>query len=275
MNETSNESIYLSVIIPCYNEEDRIGKTLERIYSFLKEKPYTWEILVVDNGSTDRTRLLVGDYADRIKNLYLLVHQSHGKGWAIKQGMLEARGEYRLFTDADNSTDIAELDRLLPWATHGADVVISSRKKEDSVIVEKQPFYRLWLGNLFPLTVKLFVPMLRDIKDTQNGFKLFTRQAAEKIFPHQTIFYWAFDVEVLALAKMFDFKISEVGIVWKNDDKSKMNLKGMLRAGFEVILTGLHFLTFDFDKLRRSRESHRENRELYARETAVLTSARA
>jgi dolichyl-phosphate beta-glucosyltransferase len=258
--------MYLSVIIPAYNEEERIAKTLESMYCFLREKPYTWEIIVVDNGSTDGTRGLVEEYADKIKNLRLIERQSHGKGWAVKQGMLAATGDYRLFTDADNSTDITQLDKLLPWATHGADVIISSRKKDGAVIVEKQPFYRVWLGNLFPLIVKMFVPQVRDIKDTQNGFKLFSRQAAEKIFPHQTIFYWAFDVEILALAKIFGFKVKEIPIVWKNDDKSKMNLKGMARAVFEVILTRMHLLTFDLNKLRRARESYK---------VVPLTSARA
>jgi dolichyl-phosphate beta-glucosyltransferase len=267
--------MYLSVIIPAYNEEKRIAKTLEAIYCYLHEKPYEWEIIVVDNGSTDGTRQLVEEYSDKIKNLRLLERRSHGKGWAVKQGMLAATGEYRLFTDADNSTDISQLDKLLPWATHGADVIISSRKKEGAVIVEKQPFYRVWLGNLFPLIVKMFVPQVRDLKDTQNGFKLFSRQAAEKIFPHQTIFYWAFDVEILALAKIFGFGVKEVPIVWKNDDQSKMNLKGMLRAAFEVILTRLHLLTFDFDKLRRARESYRIDRETYTEEQELLTSAQA
>lgn len=265
--------MYLSVIIPAYNEEKRITTTLEAIYSYLREKPYEWEMIVVDNGSTDGTRQLVEEYADRIKNLRLVERRSHGKGWAVKQGMLEAEGEYRLFTDADNSTDITQLDKLLPWATHGADVIISSRKKHGAVIVEKQSFYRRWLGNLFPLLVRLFVPQLRDIKDTQNGFKLFSRQAAEKIFPHQTIFYWAFDVEILALAKIFGFKIKEVPIVWINDDKSKMNLNGMLRAAFEVILTRLHLLTFDLGKLRRARESYYIGRDAYQRESVARPSA--
>lgn len=269
--------MYLSVIIPAYNEEERIGKTLEAIYSHLREKPYEWEILVVDNGSTDGTRKLVEEYAERIPSLRLIERRSHGKGWAVKQGMLEAKGEYRLFTDADNSTDITQLEKLLPWATHGADVIISSRKKEGAVIVEKQPFYRVWLGNLFPLIVKMFVPQVRDIKDTQNGFKIFSKQAAEKIFPHQTIFYWAFDVEILSLAKIFGFKVKEVPIVWKNDDKSKMNLKGMLRAAFEVILTRMHLLTFDLEKLRRARESYYVSREIYEEESLAdgLTSAQA
>lgn len=266
--------MYLSVIIPCYNEENRIGKTLEAIYAFLKEKSYTWEIIIVDNGSTDGTRNLVEEYAERIPSLRLIERRSHGKGWAVKQGMLEAKGEYRLFTDADNSTDITQLDKLLPWATHGADVVISSRKAEGAVITEKQPPLRVVLGKVFAFFVRMVVP-IGDIKDTQNGFKLFSRQAAEKIFPHQTIFYWAFDVEVLALARIFGFKIKEVPIVWVNDDRSKMNLKGMVRMVLEVILTRLHLLTFDLKKLSRARESYRIDREVYAEETEdLLTSAR-
>ena len=201
--------MYLSVIIPCYNEEKRIAKTLEAIYCFLREKPYTWEILVIDNGSTDGTRQLVEEYADQIKNLRLVVHSSHGKGWAVKQGMLEAQGEYRLFTDADNSTDITQLDKLLPYATHGADVVISSRKKEGAVITEKQPFYRVWLGKLFPLLVRILVPSLSDIKDTQNGFKAFSARAAESIFRRQQVKAWAFDVELLVIARDLGFKIAE------------------------------------------------------------------
>ncbi len=249
--------MYLSIIIPAYNEEGRIGKTLERIYSYMHAKPYQWELLVIDNGSTDGTRRLVEEYAEKIKNLRLVEFRSHGKGWAVKQGMLAAQGDYRLFTDADNSTDISELDQLLPWATHGADVVISSRKKEGAIIVEKQPFYRVWLGKLFPLLVKMLIPQVRDIQDTQNGFKIFSRRAAEKIFPHQTIYYWAFDVEILALAKIFGFKMKEIGITWKNDDQSKMNMKGMIRAACEVVLTKLHLLTFDLEKLRRARDNHR------------------
>jgi dolichyl-phosphate beta-glucosyltransferase len=261
--------MYLSVIIPCYNEVERIAKTLEAIYCYLREQTYEWEIIVVDNGSTDGTRQLVEDYADEIKNLKLLIHQSHGKGWAVKQGMLAAEGEYRLFTDADNSTDIKQLEKLLPWATHGADVVISSRKKEGAVIVEKQPKYRQWLGNIFPLIVRLFVPVIRDIKDTQNGFKLFSRRAADRLFQHQSIYYWAFDVELLALAKIFGYKIKEVPIVWKNDDKSKMNLKGMLRAAFEVILVSLHLLSFDMKKLQRARDM----RTTYQRASVARPSA--
>lgn len=264
--------MYLSIIIPCYNEEARIGRTLRAIHSYIKTKDYSWEIIVVDNGSRDRTREVVEAHAALIPNLKLMSRQSHGKGWAVKQGMLAATGEYRLFTDADNSTDIAQLDKLLPWATHGADVVISSRKAPGAVITEKQPPHRVWLGNLFSLFVRTIVP-LGGIKDTQNGFKLFTKQAAEKIFPHQSIYYWAFDVEILALAKIFGFKVKEVPIVWVNDDRSKMNLKGMVCMGLEVILTRLHLLTFDLEKLKRARESYRVGREDYQRASLARPSA--
>lgn len=247
--------MYLSIIIPCYNEEARISKTLEAIYSFMKTKPYTWEIIVVDNGSRDGTRKLVKEYIQKMPEVSLLNEQSHGKGWAVKQGMLAARGEYRLFTDADNSTDITQLDKLLPWATHGADVVISSRKAEGAVLTQAQPKLRVFLGKVFIFFVQTIMP-LKGIKDTQNGFKLFSAKAAEKLFSHQTIYYWAFDVEVLALASIFGFKIKEVPIVWVNDDRSKMNLKGMVRMALEVILTRLHLLTFDLEKLQRARDTY-------------------
>jgi dolichyl-phosphate beta-glucosyltransferase len=269
--------MYLSIIIPAYNEENRIGKTLDAIYSYLKTKTYTWEILVIDNGSRDGTRALVEEYRQKMPGLTLITRESHGKGWAVKQGMLAAQGEYRLFTDADNSTDITQLDKLLPYATHGADVVISSRKMEGAVIDEKQPWYRVWLGKLFPLLVKMLVPHVREIKDTQNGFKLFSARAAEKIFAHQTIYYWAFDVEILALADIFGFKVKEVPIVWVNDDQSKMNLKGMLRAAFEVLLTRFHLLTFDYAKLKRARGgNYKLNPNLYGdyqRESVARPSA--
>lgn len=223
----------LSVIIPCYNEEKRIPATLNRIYKFLSTKPYQFEILVIDNGSKDESKRFIREAEARLPGVRLISHRSYGKGWAVKQGMLEAKGDFRLFTDADNSTDIEHLDELLPFALEGYDVVISSRRIEGSKITHKQPWHRRVLGNIFATLVHAIVPL--GIKDTQNGFKLFSRKVAEDIFPRQSMYFWAFDIEILAMAKSRGYKIKEVPITWVNADDSKMNFKGMVRMLFEVI----------------------------------------
>lgn len=249
--------MYLSVIIPCYNEEERLGKTLDAIFEYLKKQSYTSEVIVVDNGSKDRTAAIVEEYKKANPTLSLITRKSHGKGWAVKQGMLAAQGDYCLFTDADNSTDISQVEKLLYYiqkkstsgTRDGYDVVISSRKIHGAVLAKPQPWHRVILGDIFAFIVRCIMPL--GIKDTQNGFKLFTKRAAQKIFLHQTIYYWAFDIEILALAKIFGFRIKEVPIVWVNDDKSKMTFKGMVRTFFEVILLRLHLFTFDYKKLEK------------------------
>lgn len=232
----------ISVIIPCYNEEQRIKSTLERIHEYLSQQSYQSEVIVVDNGSKDGTREVVQSYAAQMPNLRLLSKKSHGKGWAVKEGMLEAKGDYRLFTDADNSTDISHLGKFLDAAINdGYDVVISSRRIEGAHLAHPQPWYRRILGDIFALIVRSIMPL--GIRDTQNGFKLFSANATERIFPQQTIFYWAFDVEVLALAQKFGFNIKELPITWVNDEASRMSIKGMSRMLFEVIITRLHMMT--------------------------------
>jgi dolichyl-phosphate beta-glucosyltransferase len=238
--------MYLSIIIPCYNEESRILVTLQAIKSYLSRQYYEYEVIVVDNGSTDATKLVVEGFAANFPQLRLICKKSHGKGWAVKQGMLAAKGEYRLFTDADNSTDIVQLDKLLPYAKEGYDVIIGSRKAEGAVLTKPQPLFRVWLGNVFAWTVGIILPT--GVKDTQNGFKLFSKAAAEAIFPQQAIYYWAFDVELLALANVYGFKVKEVPIVWVNDERSKMNFKGMARMLFEVAIVRLYLISRDYKK---------------------------
>lgn len=224
----------ISIIIPCYNEERRIGKTLEAIHSYLSSKDYQFEVLVVDNGSKDNTKKIIEEASKSMPEIRLISHKSYGKGWAVKQGMLQAKGDFRVFTDADNSTDISHLDKLLPFAKNeGFDIVISSRRIEGAVITHPQPWHRQILGNLFAALVRAIVPL--GIKDTQNGFKLFTAKAADDIFTRQSIYFWAFDVEILALGKKRGYKIKEVPITWVNDDQSKMNLKGMVQMLIEVL----------------------------------------
>lgn len=236
----------ISIIIPCLNEEKRIHQSLSAIAEFIQTQPHEFEVLVVDNGSKDKTKKKALSYQDVIPNLQVISEGSHGKGWAVKQGMLLATGDYRLMTDADNSTDIHYLEKLMKAAEEGYDVVISSRKLPLSHIMHRQPWYREILGNIFALLVSIIIPL--GIKDTQNGFKLFSKAAAEKIFPHQSIYYWAWDVEVLAIAKLFGFRIKEVPVTWVNDDKSTMNIKGMVRMIFEVFATRIHLWTREYNK---------------------------
>ena len=223
----------ISIIIPCYNEEKRIGKTLQAVNHFLTKQTYSYEVIVVDNGSDDRTEEIVKEFQKEMPNIRLLRKEKYGKGWAVKEGMLAAEGDYRLFTDADNSTDISQTNDLLEQAKQGYDVVVGSRQIKGAKILHPQSATRSFLGKIFRAVVKMLVPL--PVKDTQNGFKLFSKEAAEKIFPKQRSLYWAFDVEILALASKMGFKIKESPILWKNDKQSKMNLKGMTLMLFELL----------------------------------------
>jgi dolichyl-phosphate beta-glucosyltransferase len=230
--------MFLSVIIPCLNEEKRMGNTLQKILDFLDKQTYEYEIIIVDNGSKDKTVSIAQNFIYKSKNIKLIRRNSHGKGYAVREGMLEAKGDFRLFTDADNSTDISEIEKLLKYTNEGFDVIIGSRKSSGAIIKNPQPIFRILLGNIFQALVSLIIPL--EIKDTQNGFKLFSGKSTEKIFTHQTIFYWAFDVEILAIAKKIGYKIKEVPIVWTNDDRSGMSFKGMLRMLLEIIIIRLN-----------------------------------
>lgn len=223
----------VSIIIPCKNEEKRIGKTLEAVHGYLTKQDYEYEIIVVNNGSHDRTVFEVERRMKTIPHLRLITENAYGKGWAVHQGMLKAHGDWRLMTDADNSTDISHLGKFLEAGLAGNDVVISSRRLEESDIKNPQPWYRQILGNVFAGLVRTIVPT--GVKDTQNGFKLFSREAVERIFPLQTIFYWAFDIEVLHLARELRLEVKELPITWIDDDRSHMNIKGMAKMLEEVL----------------------------------------
>ncbi len=226
--------MHLSVIIPAYNEEKRIEKTLLSVDEYLSKQSYDYEILVVNDGSKDGTAEAVENLKSQISNLKSLDNRkNHGKGWVVKQGMLAAQGDHRLFMDADNSTTADQVENFFPFFGQGYDIVIGSRRLRSSVIAVKQPWVRDFLGGVFRLIVQTLVPL--GIKDSQAGFKVFSKKAAVAIFPKQTIFRWAFDVEVLAIAKKLGFRIKEVPIKWVNDAESHVKLGGMVRMLFEVL----------------------------------------
>jgi dolichyl-phosphate beta-glucosyltransferase len=213
----------LSIVIAAYNEENRIGESLLKIKAYLDARDTDYEIIVVDDGSTDNTKKVSADYKTKIANLKIISYPvNKGKGYALRQGVFASKGDAVLLTDADLSTPIEELDRLLPLIVGGRyDVVIGSRALETSKILKKQPWWRQGMGKTFNRIVKLLV--LDGFNDTQCGFKLFSGAAAGVLFKHARVNRFAYDVEILAMAKMKGFRISEVSVRWINSPESKVN----------------------------------------------------
>lgn len=235
--------MYLSIVIPACNEEKSIGKTLKSIDEYLRPKNYDYEILVLNDGSKDRTAQLVKSLEPEIKGLRLIDNQkNHGKGYVVKQGMLESKGDLRLFTDADNSTNISHFDKFVPYINEGYDVIIGSiAVKGHRVASGSEPVWRRVAGKMGNLFIQvLAVP---GIKDTQRGFKLFTAKAVKDIFPRLTISRWGFDVEVLALARKFGYRIKELPVDWKNDPNSHVGLKAYAQVLMETMSVRKNLIT--------------------------------
>jgi len=208
----------LSVVVPALNEEDRLPRTLERIASHLARRGGDYEVLVVDDGSRDRTAAR----AESAGATVLRNETNRGKGFAVRRGMLAARGARRLMTDADLSTPIEELDRLGARMDEGHDVVVGSRALPGSRIEVRQPWYRENSGRLFNVFVRaLAVP---GVMDTQCGFKLFSAAAARDVFSAARLDGFSFDVEALFLARKNGYRIAEVPVVWRNDAASRVSL---------------------------------------------------
>lgn len=226
---------FLSVVIPAYDEEARLPSTLERVQAYLGAQDYSWELLVVDDGSGDGTAEAAGRSFGTPGCRLLENPRNRGKGASVRRGMLAARGDYRLFSDADLSTPIEELSRLLRAVEAGHDVAIGSRALRDSRVEVHQPFYRETMGKIFNLIVR--VVALSGIRDTQCGFKLFSRAAARHVFERQGLDGWCFDVEVLALARQGGFSIAEVPVRWRNSPATRvMVLRDSLRMFRDLFL---------------------------------------
>lgn len=234
--------MYLSVVIPAYNESKRIIETLRSIDTYFKSKDYDYEILVVSDGSKDDTADVVRGLEGQIKGLRLVDNkENHGKGFVVKQGILEARGELRLFTDADNSTSIDHLDKFIPEIRGGYSVVIGSIAVEGHKVASgSEPIWRRIAGKMGNIFIQIMA--VPGIKDTQRGFKLFTEKAVNDIFPRLTIDRWGFDIEVLALARKFGHKIKEMPVDWHNDPNSKVGLKAYFQVLIETIKIRWNFI---------------------------------
>lgn len=224
-------AVYLSIVVPVYNERSRIASTLSQILEYVAARLERWEIVVVDDGSTDGTLELVGEICGDVPAVRLLRNPAHcGKGFAVRHGMLHADGKYLLFTDADLSSPITEAGRLLEPLKEGYDVVIGSRALKPEWIHLRQSWMRETSGRAFNRCVRALTAL--PYRDTQCGFKAFRREAAQAIFSRQTIAGFGFDVEVLYLARLLGYRTLEIPVHWSNDARTKVRF---LRDGGRML----------------------------------------
>jgi dolichyl-phosphate beta-glucosyltransferase len=211
-----------SIVVPAYNERARIGATLEQILEHLREQKWSAEIVVVNDGSRDETASFVGQFAAEHPEVRLIENPGNqGKGYAVRNGMLNARGKVLLFTDADLSSPITEADKLFAALENGADVAIGSRWMDPTLQFQRQSVKRQIMSRAFNLFTRAVLTF--PYHDTQCGFKAFTRSAAQKIFPLQRITRWGFDAEIIYLAHHMKLKVAEVPVAWGHDERSKIH----------------------------------------------------
>lgn len=211
-----------SIVIPAYNESERIEASLQKIVAFLAEQRWTAEVLVVNDGSRDNTAEIVRRFAARYPYIRLIENPGNrGKGYSVRNGMLQATGDLVLFTDADLSAPITEAPKLFGELESGADMAFGSRWLIAKMQTERQSIARQVAGRMYNIIMRMVLGL--KYKDTQCGFKAFNRRAIETIFTRQQIERWGFDVELLFLAKQFGLKIVEVPVQWAHDDRSKIN----------------------------------------------------
>jgi glycosyltransferase involved in cell wall biosynthesis len=233
----SGTNPYLSVIIPCYNEGSVIARNLVEIDKYLGGKKITYEILVIVDGSSDGTADLVRSNQPEVKNLHIIENpENRGKGYAVRQGMLQATGELCLFLDADGSTSITHLDSFLPEFAKGYDVVIGSRRLKGAHIQVHQPRYREFTGNMGNWLTRVVLG-LRGYGDTQCGFKMLTAKAAKNLASRMVVDRFGFDFELIALAQRAGFGIKQMPVRWVNWAESSVTLTGP--NGFIQVLVDL------------------------------------
>lgn len=228
----STQRPFLSVVVPAYNEERRLPGNLKKILDFLRSQPYGFEVIVVDDGSSDKTVESCRHIADNDPSVRIIENEHYGKGYTVRTGMLAAKGEIVLFTDADLSVPISDIDLLLPCFEEGYDVVFGSREGGGAEQRVEEPFYRHLMGRVFNTLVQLLA--VRDVEDTQCGFKAMRYEVAQHIFPRLLIhdgskgpidhpMVTAFDVELLFLAQKAGYKLKEVPVKWYYGTESKVN----------------------------------------------------
>ena len=241
--------LLLSVIIPAFNEETRILPTLDQVVEYLSRQPYSWEVLVVDDGSSDSTASLVGQFADSHDHVKLITVPHQGKGWAVQRGMLEASGQYRFFCDADLSMPIEQLSRFLPQNLSSFDIAIGSREAAEAQRFN-EPLLRYLMGRIFNRITRLL--MVRNISDTQCGFKCFRGEVAQDLFSLQRLHGFSFDIEILFLAQLKGLHIVEIPIDWYYRGESKVQrLKDTLLMLRDFLRIRTNHLLGKYGKLKK------------------------
>lgn len=231
MTNASPDGFGLSIVIPAFNEEERLGPSLAAIRAWLAGKPFAAEIIVVDDGSSDRTSAVARDGLAGLPAFRIIrLETNGGKGHAVRTGVLASSGDIVMFTDADLATPIEELDKFLPRLAEGSDVVIGSRAIPGSDIRVRQARPRQAMGRFFNRLVRRFI--LKDFRDTQCGFKAFRRPAALDLFTRLMTSGFAFDVEVLVLARRLGYRIVEVPVVWRHSPPSRVRI---VRSSWQML----------------------------------------
>ena len=232
---------FLSLIIPAHNEETRLPETLRQVFDFAGRQSYSMEVVVVENGSTDKTFQIAQGFAEQHPQMRLLHDARRGKGRAVRQGMLAAQGEYRFMCDVDLSMPIDEIERFLPPALDQYDVAIASREAPGAVRIG-EPYYRHFVGRIYNGLIRILA--LPRLQDTQCGFKCFKAAVAEELFRRQVMEGWSFDVEILFIACLLGYKVVEIPIHWYYDPHSKISVA---RDSFKM---GIDLLTIRLNALR-------------------------
>lgn len=239
-------SLTYSFVIPAYNEGVRLRPTLNELLRFAREQKWDFEILVVNDGSSDDTAQIVREYSEMHPQVLLVENPgNHGKGYSVRNGMMHARGDICLFTDADLSSPMTEAQKLFDAIEHGADIAIGSRWLRTELQTERQPLYRQVFGRVFNLALRLILGL--RFADTQCGFKAFRRDAAQRIFPLQKIERWGFDPEILFLAQRAGMRIVEVPVLWAHSEGTRLHpFRDGLRMFIEVLRIRRNAMTGEY-----------------------------
>jgi dolichyl-phosphate beta-glucosyltransferase len=241
------KNITYSIVIPAYNEGERLGATLEKVLGYVRAQGWNAEVIVVNDGSRDNTAELVRGLAQRDPLLRLVENPGNrGKGYSVRHGMLNARGEVVVFSDADLSSPIEEMPKLLAALAAGADIAIGSRWLQAELQTRRQSRHRQLFGRVFNLLLRIILGL--RFKDTQCGFKAFTRRAAQTILPLQRIERWGFDPEILFLARKFGFRVEEVAVHWGHSGDTRIHpLLDGARMFWEMLRIRWYDLTGKYD----------------------------